>query len=125
MCGIVGVFAYGKPGRITAEVVERMRDTMGHRGPDGSGLWISASAHVGLGHRRLSFSDLSDRSAQPMSNEDERVWITYNGEAYNHASFRDGLEKAGHTFKTDHSDTEILVHGYEEWGLDGLLRRIS
>ena len=57
-----------------------------------------------------------------MSNEDGRVWITYNGEIYNHARFRDELEKAGHVFKTDHSDTEILVHGYEEWGLDGLLR---
>lgn len=125
MCGIVGVFAYGKPGRVTAPLIERMRDTMAHRGPDGSDLWVSPSGHVGFGHRRLSFIDLSDLAGQPMSNEDGRIWLVFNGEIYNHAKFRGELEAAGHQFKTDHSDTEILVHGYEEWGLDGLLERVS
>ncbi|MCV3243678.1 asparagine synthase (glutamine-hydrolyzing) [Mesorhizobium sp. ZC-5] len=125
MCGIVGVFAYGKPGRVTAPLIERMRDTMAHRGPDGSDLWVSPSGQVGFGHRRLSFIDLSDLAGQPMSNEDGRIWLVFNGEIYNHAKFRGELEAAGHQFKTDHSDTEILVHGYEEWGLDGLLERVS
>lgn len=125
MCGIVGVFAYGKPGRVTAPLIERMRDTMAHRGPDGSDLWVSPSGHVGFGHRRLSFIDLSDLAGQPMRNEDGRIWLVFNGEIYNHAKFRGELETAGHQFKTDHSDTEILVHGYEEWGLDGLLERVS
>lgn len=125
MCGIVGVFAYGKPGRVTAPVLAAMRDTMQHRGPDGADLWISDDAHVGFGHRRLSFIDLSDLARQPMPNEDRSVWITFNGEIYNHARYRPELEAAGHRFRTDHSDTEVLVHGYEEWGIEGLVKRIS
>lgn len=125
MCGIVGIFAYGKPGQVDASELARMRDTMVHRGPDGSDLWVSADRHVGFGHRRLSFIDLSDLAKQPMSNEDGRVWITFNGEIYNHAQFRPGLESAGHVFRTDHSDTEVLVHGFEQWGIEGLLDRIS
>ncbi|PSM18306.1 asparagine synthase (glutamine-hydrolyzing) [Nitratireductor sp. StC3] len=125
MCGIVGIYAYGKPGGVTPDVITQMRDTMGHRGPDGADLWISDDARIGFGHRRLSFIDLSNLAKQPMPNEDGRVWITFNGEIYNHARYRAPLEQAGHRFRTDHSDTEILVHGYEEWGLEGLLERIS
>jgi len=125
MCGIVGVFAFGQQRRVSPDLIKAMRDCMVHRGPDGGDLWISEQAHIGLGHRRLSIVDLSNSANQPMPNEDGRVWITFNGEIYNHASFRKPLEQAGHVFRTDHSDTEILVHGYEEWGIDGLLSRIS
>jgi asparagine synthase (glutamine-hydrolysing) len=125
MCGIVGVFAYGKPGRVTAETIIAMRDCMAHRGPDGADLWIGPDAHLGFGHRRMSFIDLSNTASQPMPNEDQSVWITFNGEIYNHARFRPELKAAGHIFRTDHSDTEVLVHGYEEWGIEGLVSRIA
>lgn len=125
MCGIVGVFAYGQSGRVSIDAIESMRDTMVHRGPDGGGAWIARRGHIGLGHRRLSIVDLSTSANQPMPNENETVWITFNGEIYNHGQFRGELERAGHRFRTDHSDTEVLVHGFEQWGLDGLLQRIS
>lgn len=125
MCGIVGVFAYGRQGAVTSAIIDKMRDTMRHRGPDGKDSWVSPSEHVGLGHRRLSIIDLSVVAKQPMSNEDGTIWLTFNGEIYNHARYRLELEAAGHIFKTDHSDTEVIVHGYEEWGLGGLLDRIS
>lgn len=125
MCGVVGIFAYGKNGAVSSSVLGRMRDTMMHRGPDGGASWISEDGTVGLGHRRLSIVDLSSLADQPMSNEDGRVWLTYNGEVYNHASLRPELVSAGHVFRTDHSDTEVLVHGFEQWGIDGLLQRIS
>jgi asparagine synthase (glutamine-hydrolysing) len=102
-----------------------MRDTMLHRGPDGGSLWLSQDGAVGLAHRRLSIIDLSQAATQPMCNEDETVWITFNGEIYNHLGLRKELQAAGHVFRTDHSDTEVLVHGFEQWGLDGLLARIA
>ena len=110
---------------VNEPVLVAMRDTMFHRGPDGGSNWISPDRKVGLAHRRLSIIDLSEAATQPMSNEDGRVWITFNGEIYNHAGLRKELQAAGHLFRTDHSDTEVLVHGYEEWGLDGLLKRIA
>ncbi len=102
-----------------------MRDAMIHRGPDGAGLWVSADRRVGLGHRRLSIVDLSVAADQPLANEDRSIWVTFNGEIYNHLELRQHLLVAGHRFATDHSDTEVLVHGYEEWGIDGLLSRID
>jgi asparagine synthase (glutamine-hydrolysing) len=125
MCGIVGLLSYGGTGAVDRAVVERMRDVMIHRGPDGGDTWLSADRKVGLGHRRLSIVDLGVAATQPMSNEDGSVIITFNGEIYNHAKLRPDLVKAGHRFRTDHSDTEVLVHGYEEWGLGGLLDRIE
>ncbi len=125
MCGIAGLFCYGEALRVDEAVLTRMRDTMIHRGPDGGDNWISQDRRVGLGHRRLSIIDLSTSASQPMPNEDHTVWVTYNGEIYNHVGLRRELVAAGHTFRTDHSDTEILVHGYEEWGIDGLLERIE
>lgn len=96
-----------------------MRDTMVHRGPDGCGYWISQDRKVGLAHRRLSIIDLSDSASQPMCNEDAKIWITFNGEIYNHADIRKELsERGGHEWKTDHSDTEMILHAYEEWGID-------
>lgn len=124
MCGITGILVRGR-GQVEARDLVRMRDTMEHRGPDGGGLQILAGGKVGLAHRRLTIIDLSADAAQPMRNEDGTVWITFNGEIYNHAGLRRELLAAGHRFATDHSDTEVLVHGYEEWGLDGLASRIA
>lgn len=124
MCGIVGLLLYGA-GTVDGAVLDRMRDAMVHRGPDGAGAWISANRRVGLGHRRLSIVDLAGSADQPMQNEDGSVVVTFNGEIYNHAGLRPQLLARGHKFRTDHSDTEVLVHGYEEWGLQGLLERIE
>ncbi|HEX7241527.1 MAG TPA: asparagine synthase (glutamine-hydrolyzing), partial [Longimicrobiaceae bacterium] len=103
--------------------VDRMRDAMPHRGPDGAGTWVSEDGRVGLGHRRLAIIDLSDAAAQPMCNEDGTVWVTFNGEIYNHAEVRAELERTGrHRWKTHHSDTEVILHAFEEWGIDCLHR---
>lgn len=92
-----------------------------HRGPDGSGLYQDTKAV--LGHRRLSIIDLSEAGKQPMSNEDRTVWVTYNGEIYNFRELREELVRQGHQFASK-TDTEVLVHGYEQWGIDGLLSRL-
>jgi asparagine synthase (glutamine-hydrolysing) len=125
MCGITGVFYYRSPRRVDADVLTGMRDTMIHRGPDGAGNWISSDGRVGLAHRRLSIIDLSKAASQPMPNEDESVWTTFNGEIYNHMRLRAELQEQDHTFRTDHSDTEVIVHGFEQWGIDGLLSRME
>jgi asparagine synthase (glutamine-hydrolysing) len=121
MCGIVGLLSINKRKRVSEQLLISMRDTMVHRGPDGAGVWISPEGFVGLGHRRLSIIDLSTAASQPMSNEDGTVWVTFNGEIYNHAEIRKELQKiGGHTWVTDHSDTEVIVHAYEQWGIDCL-----
>jgi asparagine synthase (glutamine-hydrolysing) len=124
MCGIVGALAFGDESfRITPEYVERMRDTMAHRGPDGVGVWVDEGGRVGLGHRRLSIIDLSEAAAQPMSNADGSIQLVFNGEIYNHAEIRRELEATGrYRWKTDHSDTEVIIHAFEEWGIDCLER---
>jgi len=122
MCGICGTFAYGWPGGDDAGTIVRMRDTMRHRGPDDAGVQVVGGGRVALGHRRLSIVDLSPAGHQPMSNEDGSVWIVFNGEIYNHAELRPALEAAGHRYRS-RSDTESLVHLYEERGLD-MLRHI-
>src|SRR5215475_13796722 len=125
MCGIFGIVQYGAGTPVSDAVVIRARDTMSHRGPDGAGLWRSPDGRVALAHRRLSIIDLSDSAAQPMPNEDGSVWVTYNGEIYNHQGLRLELSGRGHRFRTDHSDTEVLVHGYEEWGVRRLAARLA
>src|SRR6266516_2232678 len=119
MCGINGALAFaGSSFRITEPYVTRMRDTMAHRGPDGAATWVDADGRIGLGHRRLSIIDLSDCAAQPMSNEDGTLWIVYNGEIYNHRALRTELSQTvRHHWKTDHSDTEVILHAFEEWGI--------
>ncbi len=99
-----------------------MRDRMVHRGPDGAGVWAAADGSVGLAHRRLAIVDLSEAAAQPMENETGSVRVVFNGEIYNHAQLRPELERAGHRFRTDHSDTEVILHAYEEWGIDCIHR---
>jgi len=122
MCGIVGAIAFKNSSfKIQKDYIERMRDTMIHRGPDGCGTWISNDGKVGFGHRRLSIIDLSEAAAQPMCNADQSLWLTFNGEIYNHAEIRSELIKDGfNQWKTDHSDTEVILHAYERWGIDAL-----
>ena len=113
MCGIAGMIA--RPGeQVTAEQVRRMTDTLVHRGPDDEG--IHARSNVGLGMRRLSIIDLRG-GAQPIYNEDRSVAVVFNGEIYNFLDLRKELEGRGHEFRT-HSDTEVIVHLYEEMGAD-------
>jgi asparagine synthase (glutamine-hydrolysing) len=117
MCGIVGIAYSEKSGESASEtVLNRMRDCLTHRGPDEAGNFIDGG--VGLGHRRLSIVDLTS-GQQPMSNEDGSLWITYNGEIYNHADFRRELEASGHVYKS-HCDTETILHLYEEHGAECL-----
>ena len=102
-------------------VLVAMRDTLEHRGPDDAGSWLSADGRVGLGHRRLSIVDLTSAAHQPMPSEDERLWLTLNGEIYNHRELRGQLEARGHRFRSA-CDAEVVLHGYEEWGIDVLER---
>jgi asparagine synthase (glutamine-hydrolysing) len=113
MCGVVGIVRRDARG-VSAEVLERMAGAIRHRGPDGFGL--SADAHLGLAHVRLSVLDHRG-GAQPMANEDGRVRIVYNGEIFNYLELRERLIGLGHTFRT-RSDTEVLIHGWEQWGED-------
>ena len=113
MCGICGIAIPRKHGsKVDESLLKGMRDSMTHRGPDDSGIFLGGS--VGLGHRRLSIVDLGG-GQQPMSNEDDTVWIVFNGEIYNHAGLRPGLEDRGHTYRST-SDTETIIHLYEERG---------
>lgn len=123
MCGIVGVHALGGGPPVDAGLLAAMRDTMAHRGPDGAGLWVGDDGQIGLGHRRLSIIDLSHAADQPMANEDGSLRIVFNGEIYNHAEIRAELEQiGGHAWRTDHSDTEVILHAFEEWGIECLHR---
>jgi asparagine synthase (glutamine-hydrolysing) len=123
MCGIVGAFKPIGQGQCGEDVVGRMRDRMSHRGPDGYGIWTSTDRTCTLAHRRLSIIDLSNAAAQPMLNAAGTVAVTFNGEIYNHQEIRRDLEALGkYSWKTDHSDTEMLLHAYEEWGVDCVKR---
>jgi asparagine synthase (glutamine-hydrolysing) len=122
MCGVCGVFSYAGPERVTEDVIITMRDTMIHRGPDDKGAFVSLDGQIGLGHRRLSIIDLSEAGRQPLSNEDETVWTTYNGEIYNYQELTSELKAKGHRFSS-RTDTEVIVHLYEEYGKD-LVNRI-
>lgn len=116
MCGLAGFVGHGSRDDLAS-----MTSTIAHRGPDAEGFHIDESAGVFLGHRRLSVLDL-ESGKQPMWNEDNTVAVIFNGEIYNHAELRKTLESSGHIFRSAHSDTEVLVHGYEEWGKAMLLR---
>jgi asparagine synthase (glutamine-hydrolysing) len=117
MCGICGVMEMGgKP--VLKTDIAAMMCTLAHRGPDGEGSYVQSE--IGLGHRRLSIIDLSG-GAQPISNEDGSLHIVFNGEIYNYIELRDELLSLGHVFVT-HSDTEVIIHAYEQWGADCVLR---
>jgi asparagine synthase (glutamine-hydrolysing) len=116
MCGFCGVLNFDGQAPVSREDLAAMTATLQHRGPDDLGFFWSIP--VGLGHRRLSIIDL-ESGHQPLSNEDGSIWIVYNGELYNYQAIRANLEKAGHRFATL-SDTEVIVHAYEEYGTDCL-----
>jgi len=120
MCGICGIYHHGKI-EVSPTQIRHMRDCMIERGPDSAGYEILPE--IALGHRRLKIIDLSDAASQPMANEDRSVWVVFNGEIYNYRELRKILVEAGHHFRSD-SDTEVLVHGYEEWGTE-LFRKIA
>jgi asparagine synthase (glutamine-hydrolysing) len=118
MCGINGIFAYNSAAsRPEESELLATREAMRARGPDGSGTWWNADRHCGLGHRRLSVLDLSDRALQPMISEDGRFVVVFNGEIYNYPQLRSDLESEGVCFRTT-SDTEVLLHLYSRYGRD-------
>ncbi len=112
MCGICGKLALSDEVAISATVLRRMMDVIKHRGPDDEGTYISQ--RIGLGHRRLSIIDLNT-GRQPISNENDTVWVIFNGEIYNYRELRAELLGKGHYFRTE-TDTEVIVHLYEEHG---------
>ncbi len=113
MCGICGIVNFSE-NHVDSSILEKANNTMSNRGPDGYGTKIIGS--VGLAHRRLSIIDIAT-GQQPLSNEDESIWITFNGEIYNYLTLKDSLIRLGHQFKTN-SDTEVIVHLYESFGTD-------
>lgn len=121
MCGISGILGAAS-GFDATTALERLTSALAHRGPDGCGYRYVAERRAGLGHRRLSIVDLASGD-QPMSNEDGTVWLVYNGEIYNHLAIRAELERAGHRFRS-RADTEVVIHGWEEWG-PGVLERLN
>jgi len=115
MCGICG-FTW-KDG----DLIERMNQALQHRGPDDQSVYMDE--RVTLGHRRLSIIDLTPAGRQPKCNEDGSIWIVFNGEIYNFQELRAVLEEGGHVF-TSNTDTEVIIHGYEEWGV-GCVERFN
>lgn len=120
MCGISGQFNYARREPVDPGTIREMAASIAHRGPDDEGFFVSGP--LGLGFRRLSIIDLAG-GHQPMSDAEESVWVIFNGEIYNFRELRAELEAAGHRFRT-RSDTEVLVHGYKEWG-DGVLGKLN
>src|SRR4030042_1025494 len=151
MCGIVGIFSSDSR-EVTTELLGRMTNTIRHRGPDDEGYVLGNTftgrcepragddtvvelrgalkhlsapkeftSDIALGHRRLSIIDLSAAGHQPMSNEEGTVWIVHNGEVYNHAELREELKSRGYKFRS-RTDTEVILHSYEEWGDECLCR---
>lgn len=125
MCGISGVYNFSSeallPRAQMLNALTRMNQAQAHRGPDDEGLWFSENSQVGFGHRRLAIIDLSPAGHQPMTNEDGSIWLTYNGEIYNFMALKKELQVLGHNFHS-HTDTEVVIHAYEEWGTDSFLR---
>ncbi len=121
MCGITGILQRGgADGQQLSERVRTMSAALLHRGPDDGGVWVDGPAGIALGHRRLSILDLSPEGHQPMTSRDQRYVIVYNGEIYNHAALREELAQAAWR---GHSDTEVLLEAFVQWGIDATLRR--
>lgn len=123
MCGIAGVYHFNNSKTVDERTLVAMRDSLVHRGPDSAGLYVSPDKKTGLGFRRLAIIDLSEAGNQPMPNEDKNIWIVFNGEIYNFQELRKDLIKRGHTFRSN-TDTEVVVHQYEEDG-PGCLKKFN
>jgi asparagine synthase (glutamine-hydrolysing) len=121
VCGLTGWA--DRAGSVSQRAVEVMSAALSHRGPDGCGVWGDKASSVALAHRRLAILDLSDAAAQPIANEDGTAFLVYNGEIYNHLELRRDLERAGHRFHS-RTDSEAILHGWEEWGIDGIVERL-
>ena len=120
MCGLTGIFSFS-PSKwpVSKSVLIKMRDQMIHRGPDGSGIWIDNELRIGLAHRRLAIIDLSQKAQQPMCSTDNTVQVVFNGEIYNHEEIRSELKDLGYNdWITDHSDTEVILKAFQEWGIN-------
>jgi asparagine synthase (glutamine-hydrolysing) len=115
MCGFCGIWNYRERLPVERSLLEQMNRTLVLRGPDDEGFFFDDEQGLGLGFRRLAIIDLSPAAHQPMTNEDGSVWIAFNGEVYNFLTLRPQLEKQGHRFRSQ-SDTEVLLHLYEEVG---------
>jgi asparagine synthase (glutamine-hydrolysing) len=115
MCGIAGKYYFDETRKVDSRTLQRMTDIMSHRGPDDRGFYYGSG--IGLGHRRLSIMDLSPAGHQPMCNENGTVWVAFNGEIYNYKELRAKLEAKGHLFRSA-TDTEVIVHAYEEYAMD-------
>ena len=118
MCGIAGYLSVKEP--VNRALLERMTSTLAHRGPDAAGYYVNPRHQVALGHRRLSIIDLHG-GGQPMSDETGAVWVVFNGEIFNYQELRSELEQRGHRFAT-RSDTEVIVHAYETFGVECVQR---
>jgi len=125
MCGICGILDFERT-YSSRDTLKAMTDSLIHRGPDGEGFYLSTAhgpggrtVQVGLGHRRLKIIDLSEAASQPMSNEDGSLWIVFNGEIYNYLELQAALKARGHLFKS-RTDTEVILHLYEEKGQECL-----
>ncbi|BDS14660.1 asparagine synthase (glutamine-hydrolyzing) [Aureispira anguillae] len=116
MCGISGVVYFNEI-EVSHEIISDFNNQLVHRGPDGYDVWVDKDLNIGLGHRRLSILDLSEKASQPMSFANDRYWMVYNGEVYNFIELRDELTKLGHSFRSD-SDSEVVLAAYTEWGGD-------
>ena len=115
MCGIAGIISES----ADLNIIGAMTEALAHRGPDGAGAWSDGLCW--LGHRRLAIIDLSERAKQPLSNEDKTVWTVFNGEIYNFQELRTELERCGHAFHSQ-ADSEVIIHAYEQWGVNCLNR---
>src|SRR5208283_2463097 len=115
MCGLAGIFGAD----VDAGLLRRMTAALSHRGPDGDGFHIEPG--LGFGHRRLAIVDIAG-GVQPMDNEDASVVVIFNGQIYNFQELWPELQALGHVFRSDHSDTEVILHAWESWGPDCLQR---
>ncbi len=116
MCGISGVFYFDQK-KVKKDFLKKLNNKQKHRGPDASGIWISKDKKLGLAHTRLSILELSEKANQPFKDESGDFVLTFNGEIYNYIKIREILKKKGYKFKTQNSDTEVLLYSYIEWGI--------